>query len=67
MREEKNRAAPLPDYRKYGGMSPDTEQVLLRAIQLGREAKEQLQQHTVRIEDIAEAQRAIVAGEQSRV
>jgi len=66
MREEKNRAAPLPDYRKYGGMSPDTEQVLLRAIQLGREAKEQLQQHTVRIEDIAEAQRAIVAGEQSR-
>ena len=66
MREEKNRAAPLPDYRKYGGMSPDTEQALLRAIQLGHEAKEQLQQHTVRIEDIAEAQRAIVAGEQSR-
>lgn len=66
MREEKNKATPLPDYRKYGGMSPDTEQVLLRAIQLGREAKEQLQQHTVRIEDIAEAQRAIVAGEQSR-
>ncbi|WP_312281028.1 sigma-70 family RNA polymerase sigma factor [Oscillibacter sp.] len=66
MREEKNRATTLPDYRKYGGMSPDREQVLLRAIRIGREAKEQLQQHTVRIEDIADAQRAVVAGEQSR-
>lgn len=39
---------------------------MLRAILDGRAAKEQLQQHTVRLEDIADAKRAVVAGEQSR-
>lgn len=66
MREEKNRAAPLPDYHKCGAMSPDRERVLLRAIQIGRDAKEQLQQHTVRLEDIAAAQRDITNGAAAR-
>ncbi|MPM84724.1 RNA polymerase sigma factor SigA [bioreactor metagenome] len=66
MREEKNRAAPLPDYHKYGGISADREQVLLRAIQIGRDAKDQLQQHTVRLEDIAAAQRDIANGAAAR-
>ncbi|WP_312938747.1 sigma-70 family RNA polymerase sigma factor [Oscillibacter sp.] len=66
MREEKNRAAPLPDYHKCGAMSPDRERVLLRAIQEGRAAKEQLQQHTVRLEDIAAAKRDIANGVAAR-
>ena len=59
MREEKNKAAPLPDYHKCGRMSPDRERVLLRAIQNGRAAKEQLQQHTVKLEDVATAQHEV--------
>lgn len=66
MREEKNRAAQLPDYHNYGGISADRELVLLRAIQIGREAKEQLQQHTVKLEDAAALKRAVIAGKQSR-
>lgn len=66
MREEKNRAAHLPDYHNYGGISADRERVLLRAIQIGREAKEQLQQHTVKLEDAAALKRAVIAGKQSR-
>jgi RNA polymerase primary sigma factor len=66
MREEKNRAAPLPDYHKCGSMSPDRERVLLWAIRDGRAAKEQLQQHTVRLEDIAAAKRDIANGAAAR-
>ena len=66
MREEKSKAAYLQDYHKCGSMSADREEVLLRAVQLGHTAKEQLQQHTVCIEDIAAAQRAVIAGEQAR-
>lgn len=66
MREEKSKAAYLQDYHKCGSMSADRERVLLRAVQLGHTAKEQLQQHTVCIEDIAAAQRAVIAGEQAR-
>lgn len=66
MREEKSKAAYLQDYHKCGSMSADREKVLLCAVQLGHTAKEQLQQHTVCIEDIAAAQRAVIAGEQAR-
>lgn len=66
MREEKNRAAHLPDYHNYGGISADRERVLLRTIQIGREAKAQLQQHMVRLEDVATAQRDITNGAAAR-
>ena len=66
MREEKSKADLLPDCRKCGSMSADRERVLLRAIRIGREAKEQLQQHTVKLEDAAALKRDVLAGEQSR-
>lgn len=66
MREEKNRVTHLPDYHNYGGISADRERVLLRAIQIGREAKERLQQHTVKLEDAAALKQAVIAGKQSR-
>ncbi|BAL01338.1 hypothetical protein OBV_41390 [Oscillibacter valericigenes Sjm18-20] len=47
-------------------MSPDRERVLLWAIRDGRAAKEQLQQHTVRLEDIAAAKRDIANGVAAR-
>ena len=66
MREEKSKAAYRKDYHKCGSMSADREKVLLCAVQLGHTAKEQLQQHTIVLENVTDLKRAVIAGEQAR-
>ena len=51
---------------RYDAPTPEQEAALLAAVQLGNAARERLQQHTVRMEDIAEAKRDAAAGRQAR-
>lgn len=65
MRKEK-RSNGQRDFRKCGTLTSAQEAALLAAVQLGNAAREQLRQHTVRIEDIPAAKRDAAAGRQAR-